>query len=393
MVLSFFGKKPPTGPSQRGTGTGADDRADESQPPRTELSSLNFGGIDASHALAQVARMVEVQESETGVGAAAEEAAVLYANGDVAEAERTLEAALDDPSTIAGDGLWLMLLDLYRLTGQKQRFEARVLDYATHFERSPPPWADLSPQAERRDAGVAPMVNLSGRLSAQAAAQFQQIGIIGRKSGAIRIDLGRVRGADEAGCALLRQALAALAADRVKVALLNCGPLADSLAGQTAPGRAEGRDVWLLLLDLLQYGADEARFENLAIDYAVTFEESPPSWEGRAAQAPAGRAAAATVPAGDAGADDVFRFDAELAGASNDTLRALAAFGAERTAIIVDCARLRRIDFVCAGTLFNILSTLRAQGRLVTLQNVNAMVGALLRVMNVDQVAHVTLRD
>ena len=389
MALSFFGKKPTAGPAQQGVPGGGVDHTEDMAPPRTELSSLNFGGVDANQALAQAARLVEVQESETGVGAACEEAAVLYANGDVAEAERTLNAVIDDPSTIAGDGLWLMLLDLYRLTGQKQRFEARVLDYATRSERSPPPWVDLSPQAERKAAGVAPLVNLSGRLSAQAAVQFHQIGIIGRKSGAIRIDLGRVRGADEAGCALLRQALAGLAADRVKLSLLNCEPLADFLMGQIAPGRAEARDVWLLLLELLQYGTDQERFENLAVDYAVTFEESPPSWEARAPIAALEPAPAA----GDAAPAGVFRFDADLVGASNEALRKLAAYGTERREIVVDCARLRRVDFVCAGMLFNILSTLRAQGRIVALQNVNAMVGALLRVMSVDQVAHVTLRD
>lgn len=367
------------------------DRADELQPPRTELSSLNFGDADAGHALARVARMVEVQESETGVGAVAEEAAVRYANGDVADAERTLEAVLDDPAVKAGDGLWLMLLDLYRLTGQKQRFDARVVDYATRSERSPPPWVDLSPQAERKAANVAPLVNLSGKLSAQAALQFQQIGIIGRKSGAIRIDLGRVRAADEAGCALLRQALATLAADRVKLSLLNCEPLADFLLGQVAPGRADAQDIWLLLLELLQYGTDQERFENLAVDYAVTFEESPPSWEGRAAKSASESLPAAA--AADAVPDGVFRFDGDLVGASNEALRRLAAFGAEHSEIVVDCARLRRIDFVCAGMLFNILSTLRAQGRLIALHNVNAMVGALLRVMSVDQVAQVTLRD
>ncbi len=392
MALPFFGKKPAFGPSPQDRGTEADGRADSLQPPRTELSSLNFAGADASHALAQVARLVEVQESATGVGAACEEAAVLYANGDIAETERVLEAALDDPATIAGDGLWLMLLDLYRLTGQKQRFEARVLDYATRFERSPPPWADLSPQAVRRSAH-APAVNLSGRLSAQAATQFQQIGIIGRKSGAIRIDLGRVRGADEAGCALLRQTLSDLAAARVKVALMNAATLADILAAQVATGRAEARDVWLLLLELLQYGDDEARFEDLAIDYAVTFEESPPSWEARNAAETDERIEPqpAAPPAEVDG--DVFRFDADLVGAANEALRRLAAFASERSEIFVDCNGLRRIDFVCAGMLFNILSTLRAQGRLIALQNVNAMVGALLRVMSVDQVAHVTLRD
>lgn len=388
MAIPFFGKKPPSGPPP--LGAGVSDRADELPPP-TELSSLNFAGADAGHALAQVARLVEVQESATGVGAACEEAAVLYANGDIAETERVLEAVLDDPATTAGDGLWLMLLDLYRLTGQKQRFDARVLDYATRFERSPPPWADLSPQAERR-AAHAPTVNLSGRLSAQAATQFQQIGIIGRKSGTIRIDFGRVRGADEAGCALMRQTLAELAAARVKVALLNGDALADMLSTQVAPGRAEARDVWLLLLELLQYCNDEARFEELAIDYAVTFEESPPSWE--ACKAPeASRPDAQSAEPLVEVEGDVFRFDADLGGASNDALRRLAAFASERSELVVDCARLRRIDFVCAGMLFNILSTLRAQGRLIALQNVNAMVGALLRVMGVDQVAHVTLRD
>ena len=45
-----------------------------------------------------------------------------------------------------------------------------------------------------------------------------------------------------------------------------------------------------------------------------------------------------------------------------------------------------------AGTLFNILSTLRTQGKQIKLQNVNAMVAALLRVMGVDQVAQVMVR-
>lgn len=385
MVIPFFGKKAPSGPAS----SGQDDRVDGSLPPPTELSALNFAGADANHLLAQAARLVEVQESETGVGAACEEAAVLYANGDVAEAERTLDAVLDDPAAEAGDGTWLMLLDLFRLTGQRQRFESRVVDYATRFERSPPPWVDLSPQGERR-ASLPPMINLSGKLSAQAAPQFQQIAIIGRKSGAIRIDFARLRSADAGGCALLRQALNQLAADRVKVSLLNCEPLAAVLAAQIAPGAAENRDVWLLLLEVLQFGGDQERFENLAIDYAVTFEESPPSWEGRIAQ-PAAEPAPTPAAAPEQG--DVFRFEGDLVGASSELLRRLAAFGAERSEITLDCAQLRRVDFVAAGMLFNILSTLRAQGRLIRMCNVNAMVGALLRVMSVDQVAHITLRD
>lgn len=388
VVLPFFGKKPSAGnaaPAERS-------EQDAPQPPHTELSSLDFSGGDAVRALAECAGQVEVQEAGSGLGAVFEEAAVLYANGDVGEAEKVLSAVLDEPANNAGEGLWMMLLDLYKLTGQRQRFDTRVVDYATRFERSPPPWEDLSSQAQRPPAEKVPLVNLGGSLSGQAASQFQQIETIGRKSGAIRIDLARLRTIDEAGCTLLRKTLDRLAADRVKVSLRNCRPLVDMLAGQVVPGRAQGRDIWLLLLEVLQHTGEQERFENLAVDYAITFEESPPSWESKAQQrammTTAGLEAAVTART----ADDRFCLEGDVVGAANEAIRQLAAHAAPRQTVEVDCSRLRRLDFVSAGTLFNILATLQAQGKLVVLHNVNGMVAALLRVMGVDQVAQVTLR-
>ena len=57
-----------------------------------------------------------------------------------------------------------------------------------------------------------------------------------------------------------------------------------------------------------------------------------------------------------------------------------------------DC-RLRRMDFVSAGTLFNIVSQLHTQGRLVVFKNVNSMVAALMQVMGLHQVARIELRN
>jgi anti-anti-sigma regulatory factor len=51
------------------------------------------------------------------------------------------------------------------------------------------------------------------------------------------------------------------------------------------------------------------------------------------------------------------------------------------------------MDFVSAGTLFNVLSTLQGKGRNVTLSNVNPMVLALLHVMGVGQVARIIPRS
>lgn len=387
MALSFFGKKPAPPRPAAGPGERA---AEEAAPPPTELSGLDFSGSDHGRGLAYAAGLVEVQECGSGIGAAFEEAAVLYANGNDGEALALLETAVPGDGGAVGEGAWLMLLDLYRLGGHRQRFESRVLDYATRFERSPPPWEDLSPGAGKAKTGQAPLVNLSGNLSGAAEKQFQQIAAIARRSGGVRIDVSKVRGVDDPGCAVWRRLLADLASERIGVTLLNVQSLADVLGRRVAAGRAEERDTWLMLLELLQYSGDQARFEDLAVNYAVTFEESPPSWERRGAVAPAPKAepdAPYAVPAD----PDAFVFEGELTGAANETLKRLVAFAADRRTVKVNCKRLRRVDFVCAGTLFNILVTLQAQGKLVSLANVNAMVAGLLRVMSVDQVAHVTL--
>lgn len=146
--------------------------------------------------------------------------------------------------------------------------------------------------------------------------------------------------------------------------------------------------MWLLMLELLQHTGEHERFEQLAVDYAITFEESPPSWEAREQPQPT----MATTRQDDTPDHDAVSLEGELTSANSESIRKLAAYASSRQAVEVDCSRLKRLDFVSAGTLFNILATLQAQGKLVTLQGVNAMVAALLRVMGVDQVAQVTLR-
>ncbi len=383
MVSGLFGKKSPAPTRQ------APEAPHEgATPAHTELSSIDFSGADVTRELAECAGLVEIQEFGSGIGAAYEEAAVLYANGNARDAETLLESVLDDESFTSGEGLWMMLLDLYKLTGQRERFELRVLDYATRFERSPPAWVDLSSSQPRRKADITPLINLGGNLSGDAAEQFKQILVIGQRSGAIRIDLKRLRSVDDTGCRLLLDVISALARDRVRVSLLNGAQLVVMLDGQIHPGRAEGRDFWLLMLELLQHTGEHERFEQVAVDYAITFEESPPSWETRERTQPV----AATMNQGEAAVQEGMSLEGELTGANSESMRKLAAFASTRQAVEVDCSRLKRLDFVSAGTLFNILATLRAQGKLVTLQGVNAMVAALLRVMGVDQVAQVTLR-
>lgn len=350
---------------------------------------VDFSGADLSHALDECADQVEVREGGAGLGALFEEVAVLYANCNAREAEALLEAAVGDPAVTAGEGLWMMLLDLYQLTGQRERFESRVLDYATRFERSPPPWVNLASEAPRRKSEIAPLINLGGSLSAAAETQFSQLALIGLRSGALRIDSRRLKSVDDTGCRMLLDLVRQFALERVRLYLLNAGQLVTLLEGQIESGCAEGRDRWLVILEALQHCGDEQRFEDLALEYAITFEESPPSWEDKAAPV----AVAVTFAAGDEKAvGSAAVLEGELTSANSDSIRNLAALASSTQTIEVECGQLRRLDFVSAGMLFNVLAALQKQGKVVCLRNVNAMVAALLRVMGIDQVATVTLR-
>jgi ABC-type transporter Mla MlaB component len=213
------------------------------------------------------------------------------------------------------------------------------------------------PQGAKGTEAKVQTVNLSGILNGQAAAQFAQLIQIGMRTGALRIDLSRLRGVDNAGAELLLRAVRGLRKAKIKLSLAGAGHLAAVLGGVVTPGKAEQKPVWLLLLEVLQYTEQHDRFEELAVDYAMTFEESPPvvGAPSRAHRQPGVRGSWMQL-------SDVYRLDGEIVGPNTEVLRKITAFASGRTKVEVDCSQLRRMDFVSAGTLFNIVSQLHAQG-------------------------------
>lgn len=384
--MSFFGGKKPEPDSGRGA------PAKPKQGPPSELSSLDLSGAGDAWALAQCAEKVQVLEGGDALLAVAEEAAMLFANGNDEDAARVLEATLDGAvGDEAGEGLWLMLLDLHRLAGDRQRFDQRGSIYASKFEKSPPQWEDLSSPRDEAPVEATPTVALNGSLSGQVEVQFGKLLEFAKENRSIKIDFGRLRGADDQGCRLMGRLLRQLAEERVPVRLLNCATLGRMLLAQVKCGKRERRDTWLLLFELLQRAGEFELFEQYAIDYAITFEESPPSWDPARAQDAVEAEPAPVVQMSSAGDAD-FSLEGEISSSEQEQVRKLAAFAAKRTMVDVDCSRLRRVDFASAGTLFNILANLQAQGKLVTFKKVNNMVAALLRVMGVHQVAQVVPR-
>ena len=55
--------------------------------------------------------------------------------------------------------------------------------------------------------------------------------------------------------------------------------------------------------------------------------------------------------------------------------------------VVIDCVGLRRIDFISAGALLNVLSSVRRSGKQIVFRFPNRMVAELFRVIGLKAVA------
>ena len=311
-----------------------------------------------------------------------EESAILYANGQAELAEQMLLGSLPELGRSERQPWW-MLFDLYQAQGREADFENIAIDYASHFETSPPAYTGRLPQDAPAAAwaGVAPGLRLTGTLDAAMASRLQALA--GAGGAPVRIDFNGVSGATNEGCAALLAALQGLRAAGRELDLAGTETLIAVLRPMLAIGeRDAGEAPWLLLLELLQGLGREKDFEETAMDYCVTFEVSPPSFE--ASTAPQASAAIPSPGLQAAGGEQRFLLPPVVDGDISPLLAALEAYAEADPLqpIVLDCGRLARIGFGAAGALHASLSRLGGTGRQVELRELNHLVAALLRLLD-----------
>jgi ABC-type transporter Mla MlaB component len=291
-----------------------------------------------------------------------------------------------------------MLFDLYQSTGREPAFESIAIDYASHFETSPPAYspilaplaANAAPSAHQAFAGVTPTATLSGQLDTTAGAQLARV--LASSLPLVRLEFSTIVSATPEGCAVLLEALQTLRRAGRELVVAGADHLLAVLRPMLAIGdRTPGEAPWLLLLELLLLMNREKDFEETAMDYCVTFEVSPPSFEApaRAAVSVGAGSGASTV------ASDRFLLPGVLEGSSAALLDAIAAHAGQHAALVLDCSRLARIDYAAANALATRLRQLAGHPGdqdgedrpAIELRNLNHLVAALLRLLGVGDYA------
>ncbi len=386
--------------------------------PQKKRSKRSDGGSTTLPSLGQttdillgdsiLANAMEISDSASSP--AIEEAAILYANGQPLPAVAVLsDAVRADSSGFANTQAWLMLFELYQVLGKRAEFENLAIDYAIRFETSSPNWSELKelpvaapPPAPPPGAPGRAGVAFKGALSSGIVAQLDQLKKLAQKNPVLHLNFGPVTSAEASGADLILRVFAAFQKSNHEVVIEGAENLVEKLMAGLEVGRRDPSNaVWMLLLEMYRILGRQAAFEETSIDYCVTYEVSPPSWEPPStkfrlgdAPAPAVEVAVAAVEPLDAMelAGDAVALSGDLLGKAELELQRLSNFTAEHRKIVVDCTRLRRVDFTAAGVLLNWAVGAQSSNKSIEFREVSNLVAALLAVMGLHEVASIERR-
>ena len=384
--MALFSKPPAKKPGASGSERanegasakrGIGQRAPDAPGPAT-LTQVSL--IDWSNAYSAI----EVSETNPGLCSVLENAALLYAAGQPEVARTTLADGLANDADARSSPLaWLAMFDLLQRANLRGEFDELALEYVVQFERSAPGWDETVPVATRSSVAggyVAPTGKLTGAGTQLAGLRRA----IDKRVPGAKLDLSSVVAFDEDGAKMLAELLALARKHRLHLAIERPEKLAAAVDAAVRLGKEGGEGAWLLSLELLQWQRQQTVFDDRAVDFAVTFEVSPPSWDPPpdAAAAPAGPAeGAAMPPAPDA---DAVAFTGTMVGPGAPQIAVVAEHAHRNEVVRVDMTRVERIDFVCAGAFLNAVGRVESQRKSVQILGASPIIRALLLLIGVS---------
>ncbi len=359
----------------------------ETVTPEKPALSLELVPVDAPPSVAEAP---SAPPPRARLPAALEDAATMHAAGQEIEALRRLEAALKSGEDLGDCALrvWGGLFDLLQGLGRRPAFDALALAFAKRFEKSPPTWSgDVAEdhEAHASSSGRA-HVSLTGMLDASIGEVLKQAMKLAQTSSLVRIDLGKLVDANNDGATLMMRALAALKKAKKDYVLGSPEHLAQLLSAKLTVGERRDEQMWLLLLALHQQAFHQEAFEDAAVNYAVTFEVSPPSWE-MPQHPPEVTPEVSPEPA------TGFSLRGQLVGTTAADFAALEGAAAGRDQLDVDANYLVRIDAAGTGHLLDLLTRLKADGKCIRIVGLPTLVAAWMEMQGLAAVAELHPRS
>jgi len=348
-----------------------------------------------------------------------DEAVIAFANADFNHCEQSL-VTLCKPQAprYQHAETWLVLLDLYRATGQQNKFDKLSMEFTERFDRSSPQWYSLPKRVADAVADERPDTRgLKGDVGWVSPAVLDVDAVARLRSATLQLPLPWVldwtalQRVETEAASQLHLLFRQWAPQPIDMRWLAPEHLLGALQ-EAAPTGVRDADpaFWMARLEALRLSNRPDQFDETAIDYCVTYEVSPPSWERARCQVRASNASMSTSTPSmsmvsevsssflDTGLLDdgqaqqqlaTVELSGQLAGDISGTLRQLDRKLGAASLVHVSCARLIRVDFIAAGDLLNWVLSKQTENRSITFIEAHRLVALFFGAMGINEHARV----
>ena len=402
-------------------------------PPLAPMSPVSFDGAGpgpASTAPPQAENSdfsspFAVEVSEVMHDPELDEAVIAFANADFTQCEEALQRITAEGGERSQHAeTWLVLFDLYRATGQQQRFESLALDYAQQFGWSAPQWYSLPKLVAEAVADEPIVTSSNSRMSGDVGwvcPDILDIEAVARlRSQTLQMplpwifDWSGLRSIDAEAAMQLSMVFRLWAGQALEMRWL-AGERLFTVLQEAAPTGVRDADpaFWLTRLDALRLANRADGFDEAAIDYCVTYEVSPPSWEPTRCKVHVSGSSLSTRNPPMSMVSDVstsflesgliedigggiemahVELSGQLIGDISATLNKLLGELGTAPVVSVSCARLIRVDFIAAGDLLNWVLARRNESRAVQFVDAHRLLALFFGAMGINEHAKVQVR-
>ncbi len=384
------------------------------------LSHTTADRLRAANALPLTAAPTSV-ETEVRHDPDLDEAVIAFANADFDLCEQSLTSLTAAGGSRAQHAeTWLVLFDLYRAVGQQHRFESLALDYAQQFGWSAPQWFSMprmvvEAASEERPSGA----RIEGQVGWVCPEYIDADVVASLRAQTLQMpmpwvfDWSLLRAVDPEACASLSALFRHWIPQSIEMRWLAGERLFSALTDASPTGL---RDVdplyWNLRMDALRMTNRPDQFDETAIDYCVTYEVSPPSWERAVCNVRLRRAGQTTNAPHSSVVSEITShfFESHLTDESGTTVTASVELSGQLVGDIgevlkrvdaqlgtaafvnVSCTRLIRVDFIAAGDLLNWVLARRSENRSVSFTDAHRLVALFFGAMGIHEHAKVKVK-
>lgn len=326
---------------------------------------------------------IKVEHDVDPVKVDIEQAAVLFANGQDAAARAVLENAARAHSGPEAERLWRMLLDLMQVLDDRSGFEKLGMEFAQTCEKSPPTWRRPEEIAKPAALGSGASIALQGIITGSDSPGFAKLREALDKRQAMQINLGKLVSCDDLAAGVLCDLFRKARKFGLGITLEGADGLVGRLQSRLITGTPDYEKGWLLLLELYQLLGLQEQFEEQAVNYAITFEVSPPSWEAIKAGTVKSLKEIVLEPV-----DESFALVGECKNMHVDELRGYLDLSDHP---VIDCSRLKRLDFASAGAICNLLGSYAKSGKEIVIRHPHHLVAELMGIVGISAVARIVV--